>query len=297
MKKQIILGVVAYNHMPQVQTALKIIDEWAAKYNSVIIYLSAPLHDHATPRMHTAGEHELHKCNFLVAIGGDGTFLSAAKFVAGYDVPILGVNTGNIGFLADYPVEALPAALESIAQENYAIRERFMMDLFIRKGKKILHRDIFLNEVNLKPRNHRGMVNLAVKVNSEYLTNYWADSLLISTPTGSTAYNLSAGGPILYPTTEAIILNPVNPSSLSVRPLIIPSESEIIAKETDNMTVQIILDGRVDYLARPSEEILIRKSKHRTCVIKSRDYGFVDALREKLGWSGSNRLQRIPHAH
>jgi NAD+ kinase len=155
----------------------------------------------------------------------------------------------------------------------------------------ILVSDYALNEALIRPMENHLMGDISVTLDDKPLTVYRSDSLLISTPTGSTAYNLAAGGPIVYPKTEAIIINPINPSSLTVRPMIIPSDMVITLRELNNQPTQLVMDGRVNFDITPGSTIVIKKSKWYTKIVKSTQYGFMDALKDKLGWSGQPHIK------
>lgn len=161
-----------------------------------------------------------------------------------------------------------------------------MLEVGIIDSHSAITKDIIINELQIKPLEHRSMIQLEVIVNGNKLTNYWADSLLISTPTGSTAYNLAAGGPIIYPTANAVILNPVNPPSLTVRPIVVPADATIEIRNSEEVSSKIILDGREEKILKPNQTLKIRRSRFDTHIIRSPEYGFIEALKQKLGWSG-----------
>jgi len=233
----------------------------------------------------------LKKCDVLVAVGGDGTVLSAARIACGKQIPIVGINAGRVGFLAEYKLEEITAVLDTLSNRTFKTQDRIMLDCSIYlKKKKILNR-IVLNEIFLHAHAPARMVNLEVKINDKYLTEYWADSLMLATPTGSTAYNLAAGGPIIYPSAEAFVLNPVNPMSLSVRPLIIPSSSVCKIKCIPGSTAEMVFDGHFTEELHEKAELRISRSRYTTRFVHTGDFAFVQALREKLGWTGKMGLR------
>jgi NAD+ kinase len=188
--------------------------------------------------------------------------------------------------LAEYGIEEIPAVLDVLSKGTFKIQERIMLDCSVYlKNKKILSRTV-LNEIFIHTHAPARMVNLEVKINDKFLTEYWADSLMLATPTGSTAYNLAAGGPIIYPSAEAFVLNPVNPMSLSVRPLIIPSSSVCKIKCVLGSTAEMVFDGHFTEQLSDKAELRICRSRHITRFAHTDDSGFVQALREKLGWTG-----------
>ena len=236
-------------------------------------------------------EAKLRKCDILVAMGGDGTVLSTARYALGKGTPLLGINTGRIGFLAEFQVENLTQTFDMLLSDALQISPHMMLDFEIRKGHKVLGKGTVLNEVALEAIEPTRMVDLEVRLNGSHLTEYWADSLLVSTPTGSTAYNLSAGGPILHPATQALVLTPVNSVSLSVRPLVIPAESKLVIRELAGKPIRIRADGHCALELEPGQELVLTKSRHVTNFIQTNQSGFVEALREKLGWTGKPKLK------
>ena len=238
-----------------------------------------------------APESLLRKCDVLVAVGGDGTVLSAAHIACGKQIPIAGINAGRVGFLTEYAVEDIPAVLDALSKGIFKIQERIMLDCSIYfKNKKKMSRTV-LNEIFIHAHAPARMINLEVKINDKFLTEYWADSLMLATPTGSTAYNLAAGGPIIYPSAEAFVLNPVNPMSLSVRPIIIPSSSVCKIKCIPGSTAEMVFDGHFSEKFDEKAELRICRSRYVTRFAHTGDSGFVQALREKLGWTGKMKSQ------
>lgn len=250
--------------------ALKTIERWSKNRREKIVY---------------APESLLKKCDVLVAVGGDGTVLSAARIACGKQIPIIGINAGRVGFLAEYKLEELSAVLDALSSGTFLTQDRIMLDCSVYlKNKKVLNR-IVLNEIYLHAHAPEKMVNLEVKIDDKFLTEYWADGLMLATPTGSTAYNLAAGGPIIYPPAEAFVLNAVNPMSLSVRPIIIPSSSVCKIKCLPGSTAEMVFDGHFTEELGEKSELIIRRSRYVTRFAHTSD-SFAQALREKLGWTG-----------
>jgi NAD+ kinase len=263
--------VIRKEQNPKLREALEAIKLWGRGKSTQIIY---------------GPESLLKKCDVLVAVGGDGTVLSASRIAFGKEIPIAGINAGRVGFLAEYGIEEIPTVLNALSKGTFKTQDRIMLDcsLYL-KNKKILSRTV-LNEVFIHAHAPARMVNLEVKINDKFLTEYWADSLMLATPTGSTAYNLAAGGPIIYPSAEAFVLNPVNPMSLSVRPIIIPSSCACKIKCVQGSTAEMVFDGHFTEELNDKSELLICRSRHITRFAHTDDSGFVQALREKLGWTG-----------
>ncbi|MCL2207732.1 MAG: NAD(+)/NADH kinase [Fibromonadales bacterium] len=273
------IGIVSRKEQnPKLLEALAAIERWGKKHSDKIIH---------------APESNLKKCDVLVAIGGDGTVLSAARIACGKQIPIIGINAGRIGFLAEYKLEEISDVLDALANGTFSTQDRIMLDCSVYSKKKKVLSTTVLNEIFLHAHAPEKMVNLEVKVNDKFLTEYWADSLMLATPTGSTAYSLSAGGPIIYPLAEAFVLNPVNPMSLSVRPIIIPSSSVCKIKCVPGSTAEMVFDGHSTKRLDEKSELVICRSRYATRFAHIGDAGesgFVHALREKLGWTGKMKV-------
>ena len=278
------IGIVSRNEKnPKLLEGLAAIRRWGKGHKDTIIYGSVRAQNFVP----------LQKCDVLIAIGGDGTVLSAARIACGKEIPIIGINAGRIGFLAEYKLEEIPAVLDALSNGTFSTQDRIMLDCSVYSGRKRILNRIVLNEIFLHSHAPEKMVNLEVKVNDKFLTEYWADSLMLATPTGSTAYSLSAGGPIIYPSAEAFVLNPVNPMSLSVRPIIIPSSSVCKIKCISGNTAEMVFDGHFKETLKQDFELVICRSRSVTRfahIGEGGEFGFVQALREKLGWTGKMKV-------
>ena len=285
------IGIVGFKgKSPELIKALEFISEFAAKHLDISFYAVDSLKEILPRKIKTASERMLRKCDLLIAIGGDGTFLSSARIALGVHIPILGVNAGRVGFLTETPVESLPDVLNALLVGDFSTRNRIMIDAKIYHGKKIIASETVLNEVHVRAHAPERMVNINVEYKNRPLTEYWADSLLISTPTGSTAYNLAAGGPIIYPSTDAFVLTPVAPSSLSVRPLIISTDATCRVSSVVNAPLDLVFDGRITRVMDAGDSVVLTKSKDVTTCIRMKNTGFVNALHGKLGWTGKPKL-------
>lgn len=285
------IGIVGWKDKnPDLALALDMISKWAVEHPQVTFCVLDNLKDLAHKPIKVVKENTLCKSDLLLAIGGDGTVLSAAHMALGHDTPILGVNAGRVGFLAETRVEGLSQTLDSLLAGDFSTRERMMIEAVVYHGKKQLAKQTVLNEVHVRAHAPERMVNVSVEYNGTALTDYWADSLLVSTPTGSTAYNLAAGGPIIHPATPAVVLTPVAPSSLSVRPLVLSlSSKKLQMKSAVDGPLDLVFDGRTTVVLKPNDVVTLAESKSVTTFIRMRHTGFVGALREKLGWTGKPR--------
>ena len=285
------IGIVGWKDKnPDLALALDMISKWAVEHPQVTFCVLDNLKELVRGPIKVVKEGVLCKSDLLLAIGGDGTVLSAAHMALGHDTPILGVNAGRVGFLAETRVEGLAQTLDSLLKGDFSTRERMMIDAVVYHGKKQVAKQTVLNEVHVRAHAPERMVNVSVAYNGTDLTDYWADSLLVSTPTGSTAYNLAAGGPIIHPATPAVVLTPVAPSSLSVRPLVLSlSSKQLQMKSAVDGPLDLVFDGRTTVVLKQGDVVTLAESKSVTTFIRMRHTGFVGALREKLGWTGKPR--------
>ncbi len=227
--------------------------------------------------------------NWVVVLGGDGTLLGAARRVGRYGVPLLGVNLGGLGFLTGIPFDRLYPVIEMMVDGRLEVESRVMLETKVFRDDSEVCRFQVLNDVVINKRTLARIIDLEVTLNNEFLTTYRADGLIIATPTGSTAYNLSAGGPILYPTMETLILTPICPFTLSNRPIIIPDTSVIdiqMGKESEE-TVVLTFDGQVGFDLYFGDKVLIRKSEEKIKLLKPPDHSHFKILRTKLMWGGA----------
>jgi NAD+ kinase len=285
------IGIVGWKDKnPDLALALDMISTWADEHPQVTFCVLENLKELVRKPIKVVKESALCKSDLLLAIGGDGTVLSAAHMAFGHDTPILGVNAGRVGFLAESRVEGLTQTLDSLLAGDFSTRERMMIEAVVYHGKKQVAKQTVLNEVHVRAHAPERMVNVSVAYNGTALTDYWADSLLVSTPTGSTAYNLAAGGPIIHPATPAVVLTPVAPGSLSVRPLVLSlSSKKLEMKSAVDRPLDLVFDGRTTVVLKPGDVVTLAESKLVTTFIRMRHTGFVGALREKLGWTGKPR--------
>lgn len=225
------------------------------------------------------------KVDLLIVLGGDGTLLSVARLVAGKSVPVMGVNMGNLGFLTEITSEEMYPVLEKILKGDFETEERLLLDIKVLRQSEIIAEHKVLNDVVVNKGALARIVDLEVKVNHQFVTSYRSDGLIISTPTGSTAYSLAAGGPIVYPTLRALILAPICPFNLTHRPIIIPDDVSIeVQLATDHQDVHITLDGQVGLGMRYKDVIEITRSQDSVKLIKAPGKNHYEVLRKKLKW-------------
>lgn len=228
------------------------------------------------------------EADYVLSIGGDGTFLSSAARIGSKQIPILGINTGRLGFLADVPNEDILPALESLISKKYTIEDRSLIQVQIMDGTKLEY-PFALNEVAVLKQDSSSMISINVSINNDMVHTYRADGLIISTPTGSTAYSMSVGGPLLVPQTENFILSPVASHSLNVRPLIVPDSWTIdLEVHSRSRSFLLALDGRSIVL---EQKTILRLSKadYNVKIIKQLNHTFFDTLKNKLLWGVDKR--------
>lgn len=221
----------------------------------------------------------------IIVLGGDGTLLSVARLVGSRQVPILGVNLGGLGFLTEITLEELYQVLEQVIQGNYVTDERVMFHATIIRREERFAEFTVLNDVVINKGTLARIIDLETTINGEYLTTFKSDGLIISTPTGSTAYNLSAGGPIVYPSLRCIILTPICPHTLTNRPIMIPDDVEVRAiLKSKHQEVLLTLDGQQGFALEFADVIEVKKAEGKILLIKSPYRHYFEVLREKLKW-------------
>jgi NAD+ kinase len=223
----------------------------------------------------------------VLVLGGDGTFLSAVRWIGDQDIPILGIKFGEVGFLAETAEENLFSAAESVLDKKFTITPRMRIRVTImRNGMDRAHETV-LNDVVINRGALARLANIETYINDHYLTTYRADGLIIATPTGSTAYSVAAGGPIIHPDVPGIIMTPICPFTLTNRPLILPDSVEIKIKlTTQSPDIMLTFDGQKGVEIDERDTIYIRKGSHPAHMMNLPDLNYYDLLKEKLSWSG-----------
>ncbi|MBU2054612.1 MAG: NAD(+)/NADH kinase [Proteobacteria bacterium] len=227
--------------------------------------------------------------DLIVVFGGDGTILRTARLVRDRDVPIVGINLGVFGYLTEVNLDEMYSAMEVILAGGFQVEKRMMLDVEISGEEEETFREgSVLNDVVINRGNLSRIVELETTVDGRYMTTFKADGLIISTPTGSTAYSLSAGGPIVFPELYSIIINPICPHTLTNRPLILPESAEIkVTLRTEEEGATVTLDGQISFTVKSGDSVTIRKSQYVTTLVSSPHRGYFEILRTKLGWGGS----------
>lgn len=276
MKKIAVVYVESKSHMPALLAELK---GWIARFgwdaNFINARSPAPL-----------GDAEL-----VVVMGGDGTFLAAARMAMEHDIPLLGVDLGRLGFLSEVAFNDLPAAFERIEAGDFGVEDRCMLTIAAFRGEQCLGEFHALNDGVIGKGGFARLVELATYVDGAYLTTYNADGLIISTPTGSTAYALSAGGPLLTPDLPLLVISPICPHSLSARPIVVSDACDVrvIIEGPADLDLLLSADGQPALNVRQGDHVCFSKSPHRARLVKINKIDFFSRLQQKLQWGTTRR--------
>ncbi|MGQ1908568.1 NAD kinase [Marinifilum sp. RC60d5] len=277
--------------------SFKMMFEVFTKHN-VEIFIYEPLYDFLIREInfkppvggYFSGYEDLDKdVKYVFSIGGDGTFLDAVRVVRDSGIPIVGINSGRLGFMADIAQDEIPQALADIIAGEFTIEERSLLQLETSKNGLFEEFNYALNEFTVHKTDSASMITIHTYLNNEYLNSYWADGLIISTPTGSTAYSLSAGGPILIPNTQNFVISPISPHNLTVRPIVVPNHHEITLRvEGRSKAYMASLDSR-SCTFDSSIELKIKRANFQIKVLKLKTHSFYGTLRNKLMWGVDKR--------
>jgi NAD+ kinase len=220
-------------------------------------------------------------------LGGDGTFLSAVHWIGDQDIPILGIKFGEVGFLAEIAEEDLYPAAEKVLKGDFILRNRMRLVVKVMRGENIRARETVLNDVVINRGALARLAHIETYIDEHYLTTYSADGLIVATPTGSTAYSLAAGGPVIHPAVPAIILTPICPFTLTNRPLIVPQSANITIRLAEGSSdIVLTFDGQKGLELNDQDEIQIKKGPHPLQLITLPERQYFDILKNKLKWSG-----------
>lgn len=227
--------------------------------------------------------------NYIICVGGDGTILKASSYVKNMGIPIIGINTGRLGFLAKIKAIEIDDVIEAIAKKKYTISEKTLLSVSYKNKKQENKLGVALNELSITRKNTTSLITIETKLNDEYLNTYWADGLIIATPTGSTGYSLSCGGPIIMPESKNLVITPIAPHNLNARPLVIPDNTNITLKISGRENEFFVsLDSKITTLNNEML-ILIKKAPYKIKMIQLDNDNFLQTLRDKLYWGKDKR--------
>jgi len=229
------------------------------------------------------------RADLVIVLGGDGSLLSAARTMARFETPVLGINRGRLGFLTDISPDEVSELVPAVLEGRYEREERFLLDVNVEREGKVVARADALNDVVLNSGTSAQMIEFELSIDGEFVYRQRADGLIISTPTGSTAYSLSGGGPIMHPSLDAMVLVPMFPHTLSSRPIVVKGDSVIRLDvlERNRIHPPVTCDGQVNMTARPGDAVVLRKKPHRLTLLHPLGHSFYASCRDKLRWSNA----------
>ena len=278
------IGIIAKPHKPEARTILQELLPWleGRGVEAILDEDTAGLAGKSggQPKADLPGLVDL-----LLVLGGDGTLLSVARLVGARDVPILGINLGGLGFLTEVTLEEIYATLDAVLQGTYGVTQRILLSVAVRRQGERIGEYIALNDAVINKGTLARMIELEIHIDGQYVTTFRADGLILSTPTGSTAYCLAAGGPIVYPTLRALVLAPICPHMLTFRPLVIPDTTKVeIVQVSADENAYLTVDGQVGFTLRHRDVIEVGRSDHTITLIKAPGKNYFQILRAKLKW-------------
>src|SRR5216683_2081166 len=284
------IGVVVKPHQPDALETLCRLTAWLNQRGIELVggpEIERERVEHQTGcAIEVVADAELAKqVDLMLVLGGDGTMIATARMIGDTEVPVIGVNYGGLGYLAEFPIDELFSALEAILSGQYKVQERVMLAVELWRGEELITRNRVLNDVVVNKSALARIIEIEAYLDSQFVNLFRADGLIVATPTGSTAYNLSAGGPVIYPSMNAVVITPICPFTLSNRPIVVPDESVIeVRLMTDREEVALTLDGQVGFPLKVRDRIVIRKSRTTFNLVQPPNRNYFDVLRDKLRW-------------
>ncbi len=242
--------------------------------------LNIGLQGYPTLMPHEIGQ----QADVAVVLGGDGTLLGIGRQLAGHDVPLIGVNHGRLGFMTDIPLSEMQTVLPEMLAGHYDTEQRTLLQAHVQRDGKTIFSELAFNDVVVNRSGISGMVELAVSVDGNFMYNQRSDGLIVATPTGSTAYALSAGGPILHPTLSGLVLVPIAPHSLSNRPIVLPHEAEVLIEVSSGRDASVNFDMQSLTSLQPGDQIVVRRAVQSVTLRHPVGYNYYATLRQKLHW-------------
>ncbi|MFY9558409.1 MAG: NAD(+)/NADH kinase [Blastocatellia bacterium] len=280
------LGIITKPGEPRAAQLAAQIAEWAAEHE-INLFVNDRVRD-LPPGTFSASAREIaDNCDVLIVLGGDGTMIATARLVAGRGTPVLGINLGTLGYLAEFGADEAIAALEYVVNGEYEVDQRTMLDWRVLRDGDQVGGGTALNDVVVNKSALARIIDIDCWVGTHYVTGYRADGLIVATPTGSTAYNLSAGGPIMAPGSQAITICPICPHTLTNRPLVLPFTVEIkLQMNTREQEIMLTADGQIGMPLMAADKVEIRRSAKTFNTVCAKDRDYFNILRSKLKWSG-----------
>ncbi len=272
MKK---IGLALKPNHPQGEGTRRELASWLKQRNKEVFFIDPPVQNDVP----------LPPLDLIIVLGGDGTLLSVARWVGGMDIPILGVNLGSLGFLTEIALNELYPDLEKILKDEFCDDPRLTLQSFVQRKGKQYPQPAVLNDITIHKGALSNLIKLRITINGQFVTSLRSDGIIISSPTGSTAYSLSSGGPIVHPSVDAIVLTPISPHTLTNRPIVVPSTAgiEVALKENEAGPV-VMLDGQDVFPLEGEDVVHIAAGPQRVKLIRSPHRNYYQVLRQKLKW-------------
>ncbi|MGD0758009.1 MAG: NAD(+)/NADH kinase [Candidatus Sulfotelmatobacter sp.] len=279
-----VAAIISRPNRPEVAQVVPGLLTWLAGHDYKVVIDEETSHYTKGPEVVSRTQMSARPLNLVVVLGGDGTLLSAARATATVDVPLLGVNLGSLGFLTEVPLASLYPMLEAIGEGRAAVEQRSLMQCELLRGEEIRGSYLVFNDAVLNKTALARLNTYDLYIDKVFVSSYRADGMIVATPTGSTAYSLSAGGPVLMPTVDAFVITPVSPHSLTHRPLVVPDSVEIdLVLRSDEEFAYLSLDGQPGLDLRDGDRVRCSRSEHKVSLFHT-DTDFFHVLRTKLKW-------------
>jgi NAD+ kinase len=284
------IGVIVKPHQPDALETLCALTKWLNERSIVFVGLPdiqrEQIEHNAGCAIQVVAEAEMPQhVDLMLVLGGDGTMIATARMLGDKQLSVIGVNYGGLGYLAEFPIEEMFPALEAILAGKYKIQQRLMLSVELWRGEDLITQNRVLNDVVVNKSALARIIEIEAYLNDQFVNSFRADGLIVATPTGSTAYNLSAGGPIIFPSMSAMVITPICPFTLSNRPIVVPDDSVIeVRLITQNEEVALTLDGQVGFSLQAGDRVLIRKSSNDFNLVQPPNRNYFEVLRNKLKW-------------
>ncbi len=293
-KKQQTFALISRRHNPSVIQSLATIADFLHGAGQIAIYEEETARNLGIPGITGVPLDELGQTiAAAIVVGGDGTMLGIGRRLAPYNVPLIGINHGRLGFMADIPLDRMIPVLSDMLEGQFVTERRTLLDGAILREEQTIHRALAFNDIVISRGAGSGMIELSVEMDGHFMYSQRSDGLIISTPTGSTAYALSAGGPLLHPSLRGIEMSAIAPHALSNRPIVVPDSSEILVEIVDARFPTINFDSQSFASVHNGDCLLVRRAKCEVTFIHPKGWSYYDTLRDKLGWNESGQANSL----
>jgi NAD+ kinase len=279
------MAVVVGPQRPDAIAVVKDIVEWCRRHGVEIRAQAEMASNIGCPAFNLKDGEIQDDVDLLVALGGDGTMLGAARIVGSSQIPVLGVNFGFLGYLTEFTLSELFTALDGIREGSYQIDERMMLDVALNRGGRLISLSRALNDAVINKAAPARMIELECRIDDDFVNTFRADGMIVATPTGSTAYSLSAGGPIVHPSLAAIVITPICPHTLSNRPVVVPGDSIVeLSFKRASEDISLTIDGHEAIELQQEDQIVVRRSETHFAMLRPHNRDYFQVLRTKLKW-------------